>query len=188
MIGLYVVHAAMFGMLIMLATANSGKRPFPIFPLALIGFGLASTKIVNPSLDLVAWYLPFSKAGIPNSGPFADPALSVLIGGIVGGGLGWSSSFVFARHFGAIVGRHWTLQCFLIGTVLGWQSVLTIVVVTLIVYGIARSVYRTMQPEPSNWTLSNQSLGLNTCFILSALIHHSFWIQIAQVAKLVPNW
>ena len=180
LIGLYLLHVVMFGILIMLATANSGKRPFPIFPLALIGFGLASTKIVNPSLDLVAWYLPFSKAGFPNGGPFANPALSVLIGGIAGGVLGWSSSFVFKRQFGAIVVRHWTLQCFLIGVVLGWQSVLTIVMVTLVVYGVVRTIYRMLQPEPSNWTLSNQSLGLNACFITVALVHHSFWNQIAH--------
>ncbi len=184
LIGIYVVHASMFGILIMLATANDGNKPFPIIPLALIGFGLASAKIVQPSLDLVAWHLPLSKFGFSNVGPFANAALSVLLGGLVGGTLGWITSFVFARHFGAIVGRHWTLQCFLVGTVLGWQSVVTIVVVSLVVYSIVRSAYRMCHQPPSNWTLANQALGLNACFIIAALVHHSFWFQIAHLMGL----
>ena len=184
LIGIYVIHASMFGILIMLATANDGNKPFPIIPLALIGFGLASAKIVQPSLDLVAWHLPFSKIGFSNVGPFANAALSVLLGGLVGGTLGWISSFVFARHFGAIVGRHWTLQCFLVGTVLGWQSVVTIVMVSLVVYSIVRSAYRMCHQPPSNWTLANQALGLNACFIIAALVHHSFWFQIAHLMGL----
>ena len=184
LIGIYAVHATMFGVLIMLATANVGKKPFPIFSLALIGFGLASAKIVQPSLDLVAWYQPFSKFGFSNTGPFANPALSVLIGGLVGAALGWISSFAFARHLGAIVGRHWTLQCFLVGTVLGWQSEVTILVISLVVYGMVRSAYGIYRPPPSHWSLANQALGLNACFIIVALVHHSFWIQIAHLLGL----
>ena len=184
LIGIYAVHAAMFGVLIMLATANVGKKPFPIIALVMIGFGLASTKIVQPALDLVPWHQPFSKLGFSNVGTFANPALSVLLGGLVGGALGWISSFVFARHFGAVVCRHWTLQCFLVGTVLGWQGVVTIVVVSLVVYPIVRSAYRMYHQPASNWTLANQALGLNACFIIAALVHHSFWLQIAHLMGL----
>ena len=184
LIGIYAVHATMFGVLIMLATANVGKKPFPLFYLALIGFGLASAKIVQPSLDIVAWYQPFSKFGFSNRSPFANPALSMLLGGLVGGALGWISSFAFARHFGAIVGRHWTLQCFLVGTVLGWQSEVTILMISLVVYGMVRSAYGIYRPPLSHWSLANQALVLNACFIIVALVHHSFWIQIAHLLGL----
>ena len=184
LIGIFVIHAFLFGILIMLATANGGKKPFPIFPLVLIGFGIASVKIVNPMLDLVAWHVPFSKHGLSSYGPFANPALSVIIGGLAGATLGWISSFVFARHFGSIVGRHWTLQCFLVGTVLGWQSVATIVMLSLIVYGILRPAYRLIRPLTLNWTRADQALGLNACFIITAVVHHSFWFQIAHLMGL----
>ena len=184
LIGVYVIHAFLFGILIMLATANEGRKPFPIFPLVLIGFGLASAKIVFPLLDLVAWHLPFSEHGLSSFGPFADPALSVIIGGLAGATLGWISALAFARDFGAIVGRHWTLQCFLVGTVLGWQSVATIVVLSLIVYGIVRPAYRLIQPQTSNRPLADQAIGLNACFIITALVHHSFWFQIAHLMGL----
>ncbi len=184
LIGIYLAHAAMFGVLIMLATANGGRKPFPVLSLALIGLGLVSYKIVNPSLDLIAWHQPFSKFGLSGLGPLANPAFSVLIGGIVGGVLGWLSSLVVYRVFGAIVARHWSLQCFLVGTVLGWQSVVTIVSVSLIVYGIARPTYRLCHPPTSNGSLTNQPLGLNACFIITALVHHSFWFQIAHLLGL----
>ena len=184
LIGIYAVHAAMFGVLIMLATANFGKKPFPIISLALIAFGLASPKIVNPSLDLVAWHQPFSQFVFYNFGSFVNPVLTVLLGGLVGGTLGWISSFVFVSYFGTIVGRHWTLQCFLVGTVLGWQSIVTILVVSLVANGIVRSACRMYHLPPSNWTLANQALGLNACFIIAALVHHSFWVQIAHLMGL----
>ncbi len=184
LIGIYLVHVAMFGVLIMLATANGGRKPFPVLAMILIGLGLASSKIVNPSFDLIAWHLPFSKHGLSNLGPLANPAFSVLIGGAAGWLVGWLSSWMVARRFGAIVARHWTLQCFLVGTVLGWQSVLTIVVVSLSVYGISRTTYRLNHSRTSNSTLANQALRLNACFIIVALVHHSFWFQIAHLLGL----
>ncbi len=62
-IGIYAIHAAMFSVLIMLSTANIGKKPFPIFPLCLIGFGLASLKLFVPAMDLVPWHSPFFPIG-----------------------------------------------------------------------------------------------------------------------------
>ncbi len=184
LIGIYVIHAFLFGILIMLATANVGKKPFPIFPLVLIGFGLGSFKIVNPMLDLIAWQLPFSVRGLSGFGPFANPTISVLIGGLAGAIIGWASSLAVARNLGAIVRRHWSLQCFLVGTVLGWQSVVTIVVLSSIVYGSLRPTYRLIQPRASNRSLADQALGLNACFIITALVHHSFWFQIAHLIGL----
>ncbi len=184
LIGIYLAHAAMFGVLIMLASANGGRKPFPVLSLILIGLGLASTKLMNPSLDLVAWHLPFSKHGISHLGPLANPAFSVLIGGLAGWVVGWLSSWMAAKRFGAIVARHWTLQCFLVGTVLGWQSVVTIVVVSLIVYGISRTTFRLNHSRTSNWTPANQAIGLNACLIIVALVHHSFWFQIAHLLGL----
>ena len=180
LIGIYVVHAAMFGVMIMLATANVGRKPFPIFSLIVIALALASSKIVNPQLDLVAWYRPFAESGLNGIGPFGNPACSILIGGLLGGVIGWLSSHVFARRFGTIVGRHWSLQCILVGSVLGWQSVLTIVVLSLIVYGALRWGFRLLQSRPSSVSLSNQSIGLNACLIGTALVYLSFWSPISR--------
>jgi len=184
LICIYLVHAGMFGLLIMLATANTGRKPFPIFSMVLIAFGLTSDKIVYPSLDVVAWYLPFFKAGFSGFGPYLNPAISVLVGGLTGSLIGWVSSFIFARRFGSVIGRHWVLQCFLVGTVLGWQSLVTIVVLSLIVYGILRFARRMTASKRSNWTIANQSLGLNACFIITALVHHTFWSQMAHLLGL----
>lgn len=184
LICIYLVHAGMFGLLIMLATANTGRKPFPIFPMILIAFGLASAKVVYPSLDAVAWYLPFSETGFSGFGVYVNPAMSVLVGGLAGGLLGWVSSYIFARRFGSVIGRHWVLQCFLVGTVLGWQSLVTIVVLSLFVYGVLRFARRMISPTRSNWTIANQSLGLNACFIITALVHHTFWFQIAHLIRL----
>ena len=184
LMGISLVHAAMFGVLIMLATANGGKKPFPVLSLILIGLGLSSFKLVNPSFDLIAWHQPFSKLGLSNFGPLANPAFSILIGGIAGGVVGWLSSLIASKRFGAIVARHWTLQCFLVGSVLGWQSVVTIVVVSLIVFGIARLANAFRPPKASNWTLANQALGLNASFIIAALVYHSFWFQFALLIGL----
>jgi len=184
-IGVYSMHAAMFSVLIMLAAANVGKKPFPIFPLCLIALGIASIKIAAPYMDLVAWYCPFFKPNLFSFDRYLHPALSGLVGGLVGSALGWISSFVFARHFGGIVGRHWILQCFLLGTVLGWQSVATIVVASLVAYAIVRPASYLFQPFTSNWTLANRAIGLNACFILVALVHHSLWFQIAHLLGLV---
>ena len=183
-IGIYVIHAFMFGFLIMLATANTGKKPFPILSLCVIGFCLGSFKIIAPFLDLVPWHNPMVAPEFNGLGRFANPALSVLIGGIVGGAIGWMSSFVFARRFGEIVGRHWTLQCFLLGTVLGWQSVVTILVASLVVYPIVRPANRIFQAWTASWSLANKAIGLNACFILIALVHHSLWFQIAHLLRL----
>ncbi len=184
LIGIYVIHVCLFGILIMLATANVGKNPFPIFPMILIGFALGSSKIVNPMLDFVAWQQPFSAQGLSRFGPFTNPTMSVLIGALVGATIGWASAFTFASRFGAIVGRHWVLQCFLVGTVLGWQSGVTIVVLSLIVFGILWHTYRLFRPRASNRTFADQALGLNACFIITALVHHSFWFQIAHLMGL----
>ena len=184
LIGIYLIHAVLFAVLIMLATANIGNKPFPVFPLVLIGFGLASSKIIDPTLDLVAWHQPFSRVGLPEFGPYANPALSVVIGGLAGGLLGWISSFVFARQFGATVGRHWALQCFLIAAVLGWQSGVIIVVLSLITYTIVRLVYRLLQPQRPDGMHGNPSLPLSMCLITSAVFHHSFWFQIAHLTGL----
>ena len=184
LIGICLVHASLFAVLIMLATANVGNKPFPIFPLVLIGFGLASSKIIDPILDLVAWHQPFSKFGLTGFGPFANPALSVVIGGLSGGLLGWISSFIFARPFGVTVGRHWALQCFLIAAVLGWQSGVIIVMMSLIAFAVVRPVDRLFRPQHSDGTIVNQSLTLNMCFIIAAVFHHSFWFQIAHLTGL----
>ena len=184
-IAIYVIHAAMFSLLVMLATANIGKKPFPVLSLCFIAFGLASFKIAFPTLDLVAWYRPFSKPDFSALGSYSHPALSVLIGGISGSLLGWISSFIFARHFGKIVSRHWTLQCFLVGTVLGWQNCATIVVASIVVYAAVRPVSFLFQHFTSRWSLANRAIGLNACFILVSLFHHSFWLQIAKLLGLV---
>ncbi len=183
-IGIYANHAAMFSVLIMLATANIGKKPFPIFSLCLIGFALGSVKIFAPYMDLVAWHRPFSKPDLFRFDPYGSPFLSVLIGAAAGGAMGWVSSFAFARHYGGIVGRHWAFQCFLLGSVLGWQAALTIVVASLILYAIVRPAYRLFQPLTLNWTLASRAIGLNVCFILVAMVHHSLWIQIARLMGL----
>lgn len=185
LISIYLVHAGMFGILIMLATANTGRKPFPVFALVLIALGLASAKIIYPALDVVAWNLPFIETGITGFGPRANPAISVLVGGVAGSLIGWVSSFVFARRFGSVIGRHWVLQCFLVGTVLGWQSIVTIVVLSLIVYAVLRPAHRMISPKLSNWTIANQSLGLNSCFIITALVHHTFWSQLAHLLGLI---
>ena len=147
LICIYLVHAAMFGVLIMLATANTGRKSFPVSSMVLIAIGLASAKIVYPSLDVVAWHLPlpktgFSGTGFSGFGPRVNSTISVFMGVFIGGLVGWASSFVFARRFGSVIGRHWVLQCFLVGAVLGWQSLVTIVVLSLIVYGVLRPAYR----------------------------------------------
>ncbi len=183
-IGIYLMHAAMFGVLIMLATANTGKKPFPIVSLCLIGFGIGSIKIFAPYLDLVAWHLPLPKPDLFRFGPYASAALSVLVGAVAGGAVGWVSSFAFARHYGVIVSRHWILQCFLVGCVLGWQSAVTIVVASLIVFAMVRPACRLFQPLTFHWTLANRAIGLNACFILVALAHHSLWFQIAHLLGL----
>jgi len=184
LIWITLIHAVLFAVLIMLATANVGNKPFPVFPLVLIGFGLASSKIIDPSMDLVAWHRPFSKIGLTAFGPFANPALSVVVGGLAGGLLGWISSFVFARQFGATIGRHWAFQCFIISAVLGWQSGVTIVMVSLIAYAVVRPVYQSLLPQRSDGIHANQSLMLNVCFIMAAVFHHSFWQQIAHFTGL----
>ena len=184
LIAITLIHAVLFALLIMLATANVGNKPFPVFPLVLIGFGLASSKIIDPSLDLVAWYRPFSKVGLTGFGPFANPALSVVVGGLAGGLLGWISSFAFARQFGATIGRHWSLQTFIISAVLGWQSGVIIVMVSLIAYAVVRPVYRSLRPQPSDGIDANQSLMLSVCFIMAAVFHHAFWQQIAHFTGL----
>jgi leader peptidase (prepilin peptidase) / N-methyltransferase len=185
LISIYLVHAGMFAILIMLATANTGRKPFPVFSLVLIALGLATAKIVYPALDVVAWNLPFLETGLTGFGSRADPAISVIVGGLAGGIIGGLSSFVFARRFGSVIGRHWVLQCFLVGTVLGWQSVVTIVVLSLIVYAVLRPAHRMISPKLSNWTIANQSLGLNACFIITALVHHTFWSQLAHLFGLI---
>lgn len=184
MIGIYLIHAILFAMLIMLATANMSNKPFPVFPIVLIGFGLASSKIIDPSLDLVSWQKPFSKLGLTGYGPFANPAMSVVVGGLAGGLLGWISAFAYARKLGAAVGRHWALQCFLIAVVLGWQSGVIIVMLSLIAYSVVRTLVLSIRPRRSDEIQANQSLMLNICFILSAVAHHSFWIQIAHLLGL----
>lgn len=184
LICIYLVHAGMFGLLIMLATANTGRKPFPVFSMVLITLGLASPKIFYPALDVMAWYLPFLESGLAGLGPSANSAISVLLGGLTGGLIGWISSYVFAVRFGSVVGRHWVLQSFLVGAVLGWQSIVTIVVLSLIVYGVLRPAHRMISPKLSNWTIANQSLGLNACFIITALVHHTFWYQVAHLLGL----
>lgn len=184
LIGITLIHAMLFALLIMLATANVGNKSFPVFPLVLIGFGLASSKIINPSIDLVAWYRPFSKVGLAGFGPFANPALSVVVGGLAGGFLGWISSFPFAKQFGATLGKHWALQCFIISAVLGWQSGMIIVMFSLIAYAVVRPVYQSLQARRSEWIDTNQSLMLSVCFIMAAVFHHSFWQQIALLTGL----
>ncbi len=187
-IGLVAIHAALFGILIMLATANIGRKPFPVFALCLIGFGLASFKIFWPTMDLIAWYRPFSLSGflpgLLGDSLVWNPIASVLVGAVVGGSVGWVSSHLYAQHFGPIVGRHWTLQCFLVGTVLGWQSAVTIVGASLIAYTLLRPASRLFHPLTSTWSLANRAIGLNACFILIALVHHSLWLQIALLLGL----
>ena len=183
-------HAGLFAVLIMLGVANEGRKPFPILPFLVMAAAVASPKIFNPSLDFVSWTEPFQRSPISKLGPIANPLVSILLGGLSGLGLGWISSFWIAesansiveRHW--IVKRHWILQCFLIGSVLGWQSVVTIVLCSLIVYGMIRALWSSRSVSIQS-VQSVEAFVPSMCLIGICLLHHSLWRQIAYLIGIV---
>ena len=183
-------HAGMFAVLIMLGVANEGRKPFPILPFLVMAAAVASPKIFNSSLDFVSWTEPFQRSLISKLGPIANPLVSILLGGLSGLGLGWISSFWIAdransiveRHW--IVKRHWILQCFLIGSVLGWQSVVTIVLCSLIVYGMIRALWSSRSVSIQSFQ-SVEAFVPSMCLIGICMLHHSLWRQIAYLIGIV---
>jgi len=177
-------HAGMFAVLIMLGVANEGRKPFPILPFLVMAAAVASPKIFNPSLDFVSWTEPFQRNLISKLGPIANPLVSILLGGLSGLGLGWISSFWIAKRANSLVERHWILQCFLIGSVLGWQSVVTIVLCSLIVYGMIRSFWSSRSVSIQSFQ-SVEAFVPSMCLIGICMLHHSLWRQIAYLIGIV---
>ena len=179
-----VEHAALFAVLIMLAVANTGRLPFPIVPSLVIAGMLACPKVFDPQLDFVAWSEPFRRSIAWSFGHCGNPVLSILIGGLVGMLLGWISSCVTTKSFGSIVQRHWILQCFLTGSVLGWQSVVIIVLLSLIAYGLMYAIWNSGSKERQLWETLKR-LGPSIFLIGACMAHHSFWRQIAYLLGIV---
>lgn len=189
LIGASFSHACMFAVLIMLATANTGRKPFPLFPVFVMTLAICSAKLFNTSLDFVRWSAPFS-IGLPkNIDPFIDPVLSILIGGLIGGSLGWLSSFSVVRNEGPIVRWHWMLQSLLIGAVLGWQSVATILLISVLLRGAIGllGAFRAKVGENASTVhpASNSAMLPSLCLIGACIVHHSFWRQIAHLLGMV---
>jgi len=192
LIGAYLMHASMFAVTIMLATACMGKKPFPMFPLVLIAVGLSSGKLIHPYLDCVPWYSPFlqsptrlfAAAGASAIGQIANPLISILLGGFVGSLVGWlvngrepgghESNDDSGRNPARVARKNWIWICLVTGSVLGWQSVVFIIGLCLPVYLGLRKIVPVGRPEGSH------GFGLHACFIIIALVHHSMWRQIAQ--------
>lgn len=177
-------HAGMFAVLIMLGVANEGRKPFPILPFLVIATAIACPKIINPSLDFVTWSEPFQRSLIGKLGPIANPLVSILLGGLSGLGLGWVSSLLIAKSDDTVVQRHWILQCFLIGSVLGWQSVVTIVLCSLIVYGMIRAIWSSRSVSTQSFK-SVEAFVPSICLIGICILHHSLWRQIAYLFGVV---
>jgi prepilin signal peptidase PulO-like enzyme (type II secretory pathway) len=180
-----LAHAGMFAVLVMLAVANGGKQPFPVTPLIVIAGIVSSHKFFSPALDLVAWYEPFFKSLHLELGPYANRIISILIGGAAGAFLGWLSSWIVASRYDWVVRRHWILQCFLIGSVLGWQGVSTIVVSSLVCVWLMRA-FGGLTPDLQYNTKKIRALGLSACLIVIGLVHHSMWRQIAYLLGIAP--
>lgn len=177
-------HAGLFAVLIMLGVANEGRKPFPILPFLVMAAAVASPKIFNPALDFVTWSEPFQRSLIGKLGPIANPLVSILLGGLSGLGLGWVSWFLIVKSDNAIVQRHWILQCILIGSVLGWQSVVTIVLCSLIVYGTMRAIWSSRSVS-TQWFESVEAFVPSICLIAICMLHHTLWRKIAYLIGIV---
>lgn len=179
----WLAHAGMFAVLIMLAVANEVRRPFPILPFVTMVGILACHKIFFPKLDFVAWTDPFCKSielGLAQRiETYFNPVLSMLLGSLCGVMVGWVTAPWVARRYEGYVRRHWTLQTFLIGAVLGWQAALTILLGSLVVIWIMQSMGWN-HAESNRKKESIPALGLSACLIVVCLLHHSLWRQIAH--------
>jgi leader peptidase (prepilin peptidase) / N-methyltransferase len=173
-------HATMFAVLIMLAVANSGQKAFPVAPFLFIVGILASHKLFLPALDFVAWSEPFLRTRPVKLVPMVNTLISMGIGGLAGVGLGWISAWVAANREDSISRRHWILQCLLIGTILGWQSAVTIVFCSTLAIAALTKLGWINFEEPIDGK-SIRSLRQSACLILICLIHHSLWRSIAYL-------
>ena len=175
-----IAHSGMFAVLIMLATSNTGRLRFPWYPLLVMSVGLASTKVFVPKLDFVRWSSPFSE-GIPLPlGQLGNPILSIVLGILSGLVIGGITSYIVGRKESPNFRWHWSLQCILIGAVLGWQSVVTIVILSLLVQAVVRLFLKTLAPA-SDGEPKQHPVVLSSCLIGACLIHHSLWRSIAHL-------
>jgi hypothetical protein len=158
---------------------NQGRLPFPVAPFVAITLIVASHKIVVPILDSVPWYEPFAPRS-KSVEPHIHALLSVGFGGLVGILLGGLTSLKAAGRNETFLGRHWILQCFLVGAVLGWQAVSTIVLGSLAVAWMIRWVpgigIDNDKAQSDRW-----AFAWSACLIAVGLVHHSLWRQIAHL-------
>jgi leader peptidase (prepilin peptidase) / N-methyltransferase len=167
-----LTHAGLFAVLVMLAVCNEGTRKFPTFAFMVIVLLLAVPRMVLPELDFVAWYEPFlarQRDGVPMGlGGRWSASISLVMGTLTGAAVGWLSSIRIGQQLGRVVQHHWILHSTLIGSVLGWQAALPIVVCAGMIASI--TVVGTLR-------VSLVQAGL----MAAGIVHHSMWKQIVRV-------
>ena len=188
MISTFVLHAAMYAVLVMMAVGTLGKRAFPVNAFLVIIGLFAIARISISSSEVVQWSEPWMRMttrGMNGAIGFGiSVGVSVLIGAIIGLLVGWITSQFLGSDDSKVLRQHWVLESILIGCVTGWQATVLIVILGILAarwYAWIRRVR--LYPHEECNTIN--PLGMNICLVVVCMLHHSFWRQMAQLFGIV---
>lgn len=170
-IGVYFFHCALFSTLLMLALMEQQRLRAPRWMVIALPIGFASCAVA---------YLPLLTVSLCDHTPFLWPsrlpewleqAASVVAGGALGWTIGYCSRAVKVRRRQSADSL--PLAFALLGLCLGWQAVVTIAVLWLIVSAICTW---------TRWPLLRQRwLTPTTLLFAVAMLHHPAW-------KWIDSW
>ncbi len=167
-IGIYLYHTALFSCLLMLSLMDIDRLRCPKWLAGIMLFAFAGLSIGIPTLQPVKFYahLPSDLAeALPSS---MIPIVTCVAGGLIGLFLTSIIRYLCSRR------KHtppssstFPLAGVLVGIVLGWQAIVTILLFTVVVfaamYGIERKLKKQLQ------------LSQTMVFSVVAFLHHPFW-------------